>query len=290
MLLSFNKGLGKLVASPAYPGLLKSVEWKRGDALTLELRFYSSAQSLVTLALEVGYEMRFAVKASFLEAADTLALASVWTIVTTGDDICYRAALNLNGEDLKTLLGDAATLLLKGELTYTEDGANWTSSQTLAVTIDNDVIKGGEGAPSSLPDVEDWLTARAVRFDIIQALEAGEQLRARNNLGLAPYNAGDISEGFTADLNNGSIQYGILTNDTTINPPINGSEGKTLDICFYTSGGDWKLYFGSNVQPVSLSSDSRYFDLVNNRSYIIKMQRVGYYWTVLSINGPTLVD
>jgi hypothetical protein len=107
---------------------------------------------------------------------------------------------------------------------------------------------------------------------------------------LAPYNAGGISEGFTADLNNGSIQYGILTNDTTIYPPTNGSEGKTLDICFYTSGGDWKLYFGSNIQPVSLSSDSRYFDLVNNRSYIIKMQRVGYYWTVLSINGPTFVD
>lgn len=153
---SFNDALGKLVVSPAYQTLLNSVEWKRGDGMWLELRFYASAQSSVTRQLAEGYSIIFAVKETFEEEADTLAMADDWTEVVTGADVCYRARLRLSGDPLKELIGTADTINLKGELTYTEDPIeserDWTTSQTLRVTIDNDLIKGGEAMPGYPPN------------------------------------------------------------------------------------------------------------------------------------------
>lgn len=156
MLWSFNDALGKLVASPAYQTLLPSVEWKRGDGMWLELRFYTSSQSLVTRTLAAGYSIIFAVKETFEEEAPTLAMADDWTQVVNGADVCYRARLRLSGDDLLDLIGSAESISLKGELTYTEDPIeeerDWTTSQTLKVTISNDLIKGGEALPGYPPN------------------------------------------------------------------------------------------------------------------------------------------
>ena len=106
----------------------------------------------------------------------------------------------------------------------------------------------------------------------------------------APYDAGDISESFIANLTNGSSQYGIITNDTEIEVPINGNEGSELTITFYAEGGTWHLYFHNGIQMSSTARALLPITLENDRSYVIKMGVAGFLWTLQEIYGPTLVD
>ena len=176
--LFFDKAANRLTTTAGGRGILRSQEWKRGDMIQLRLRVYDGE---TPSDLGATWKIAFGMKESF--AGELLALASEddWT----EDDGVYSASLNLNTVEMVAALAGAAFLDTLGELTVSEDdGATWQSSQTLTVKVRNDVIQGDEGTPIELPDADDFVGDRAVRYDEAQALNAAQRSQALQNVGL----------------------------------------------------------------------------------------------------------
>ena len=159
----FDLGLGKLVALPGYNGLLTSVEHKRGDAVRLEMQF---SRGGVAEAIDGTLtEMIYVVKQSTEDDAVPLLLANVWTLdVASG---LWVAPLNSSIQELATLLDGVQFKDLLGEFIFTTTTTGPTSSQTLQVRVWNDVWKGSEGTPLTLPSSLEWLIARLADLDVV---------------------------------------------------------------------------------------------------------------------------
>lgn len=168
MNLYYDLDLKRLVTVAGGTGALRRIDFKLRDQLSISLRFFASG-----LASSIsGTDITFGLKAT--KAGDLLAAASTWT-ESSG---VYSAVLDLNTQDLIDAV-TADTLECVAELTCDDGGI--TSSQTVTAVVEKDVITGDEGAPTSLPTPEDWLDARAVRYDKVQTLDAGELAQAREN-------------------------------------------------------------------------------------------------------------
>ena len=72
----------------------------------------------------------------------------------------WTAALAADGVALTNCLGHAAYVDFLGEFSYTDDAGGPVSSQTIRVRLHNDLYKGTEGAPLSLPTPDEWLETR----------------------------------------------------------------------------------------------------------------------------------
>lgn len=162
-----GRGLNSVVTTAAV---------KARDRIRLDLYFSNNgvaedleADSLLVFALKTGYE----------EASGTLALVTDWELVAEGTGH-YRAWLNLNTEPLDTAVGDQASITALGEFSWSEDGDNWESSNTLTVTIRNDVYKGVETTPLELPTPADWLEDQLDAILIALGVEKYANLAAAN--------------------------------------------------------------------------------------------------------------
>lgn len=116
---------------------------KAGDTLLLDVTFHDGTAEV---DLAAGYQLAFAIKASRAAGAASYALVTVWTRVAVGR---YQARISLNTGPLIAAIGDGIQLLAVGEFSWSE-GNGWESSNTLTVTIENDVIKGTETPPQIL--------------------------------------------------------------------------------------------------------------------------------------------
>lgn len=101
-------------------------------------------------------------------------------------------------------------LLTRDDETFETVVTNWPC------TVMRGNTTGDEGTPTPLPTPEDWLDARAVRFDKVQTLSDDQKARARQNIGLpTPFADGTyrIGLGVTSD---GfiTITNGIITSIT----------------------------------------------------------------------------
>lgn len=145
-----NQSTNRLTRAIGLPSEVKAATFKARDTVTLDVVFHDGSAAV---ALAGGADLVFAIKTGFASGASTLALATVWEIVAPGH---YRSKINLNNEPLVTAIGDLAKLSAVAEISWNE-GDGWESSNTLAVTIENDVYKGIEGTPLELPSPLDWL-------------------------------------------------------------------------------------------------------------------------------------
>jgi hypothetical protein len=142
--LSFNIPTRKLVESATYLNAITGLSFKRGDLVKLRLRFYDGSSTPETIT---GTNLIFVLKAT--HAGEVLAVADSWSVA----DGIYTADLNLKSTELNDAVGANDSIKLLGELTYSEDGGtNWTSSQTVDVTVHNDVSKEEDVSPTPLPD------------------------------------------------------------------------------------------------------------------------------------------
>lgn len=113
----------------------------------------------------------------------------------TGDP--YVIDITLNTQELDDYLGvnstagdDVVSANVEFGISWTEDG--WETKQenndrVLGFLV-NDVNKQGDGTPIPLPTPSDWLSARAVRFDVVQSLTQPQKDRAMANLGMPTNN------------------------------------------------------------------------------------------------------
>ena len=151
----FDLATNRLVTTAGGRGVLRSQEVKRGDGLTIELRFYRGDDAA---SLEAGWEITMALKEDFAGEALALVTGAGWSEAAG----VYTAELDLNTDEMLAALAGAAFLDTLGEISIKNGaGVKPQSSQTVTFKVRNDVIKGDEGTPTSLPDALDWLRARA---------------------------------------------------------------------------------------------------------------------------------
>jgi hypothetical protein len=155
----FDLDLGMLVQAPGYARPLTAMMFKRGDAATLEVSFHRRSAALEELGGVA--EMIFVVKDGAANGAPALMLADAWTL-NAG---IYSAALAADFAALSALLGAALFKDLLGELTLTMAGGGPVSSQNIKVRVYNDLWKGTEGTPMSMPSPEEWLDERLPATD-----------------------------------------------------------------------------------------------------------------------------
>jgi len=140
----------EFLQSPSFPRALTTLALKRRDTDLIELQF---VRDRVVQDLPTGTTIRLGLKPSAVYTAEFLATGT-FTKSGTGTATRYLLDLNLNTVALNTAFAAATpepvTLAAMLEVEWTS-GTNISSSLTLPVTIANDVIRGDEGEPASVP-------------------------------------------------------------------------------------------------------------------------------------------
>ena len=147
MTLYFDLDSALLVSSPGTRDVVTSLAFKRGDSCTLSIQFVSSG---VVQELDSGATGKLGIKAAGDYAGDYIAAAPTWTKTGTLTDTVYSFSINLATDEINALLSGSTPLVAAiAELEFIV-GSIRTSSQTIPVTIYNDVIKGTESGPTDV--------------------------------------------------------------------------------------------------------------------------------------------
>ena len=147
MTLYFDLDSALLVSSPGTRDVVTSLNFKRGDSCTLSIQFVSSG---VVQELDSGATGKLGVKAAGDYAGDYIAAAPTWIKTGTLTDTVYSFSINLATDEINALLSGSIPLVAAiAELEFIV-GSIRTSSQTIPVTIYNDVIKGTESGPTDV--------------------------------------------------------------------------------------------------------------------------------------------
>jgi hypothetical protein len=162
-----NLATNRFVRAAGVNAVVSTAELKARDTVTLDVYFWNG---MAAAELAEGSDLVFVLKTGVASGAATLALIDDWDLVEPGH---YRAALDLNTVPLDAALGDVASVVVVGELTWSGDaGVSWESSNTLRVTLLNDVYKGVEGTPLELPEPAAWLLGNSAPVTEAEAASA----------------------------------------------------------------------------------------------------------------------
>lgn len=154
-------------------------QWiKRGDTKNFRIAIFKDR---VPYTLVDVTKMVFVVKESSDDSAPALILAptGAWTF----EGGYWIADMAVDGIALQALLDGKDSLSLFGEFTITTEADGTHTSQSLSLTVENDLWKGTEGTPLVLPTPEEWLDDRAVRKDSPQSNTEAEVIQALKNIG-----------------------------------------------------------------------------------------------------------
>lgn len=139
---------GAFVESPTFPRALQSARFKRRDNVRVAVGFLNEASEFVDIG--VGAAGVIGVKTLNEFSSPFLTSNNAWSNVGIGQ---FTFDLNLNTTAIDDLFADepssAAAML---EIQWTV-GSAVTSSNTLPVTIYNDLIRGTEASPTPPPTV-----------------------------------------------------------------------------------------------------------------------------------------
>jgi hypothetical protein len=135
-----------ILSSPTRP--LSILEFKRRDTDLLELQFVRSG---AVVEVSSSTSVRYGLKAADQYAADFLSTGS-FAKTGTGTAAVYTASFSLNTQPIADAFdAEPKSISAMLELEYT-DGTTVSSSITLPVTLHNDVIRGDEATPESIPE------------------------------------------------------------------------------------------------------------------------------------------
>jgi hypothetical protein len=190
--LYWNLSLGKLVSGPTSNVLINDLEFMRRDAAELRVYFQQSGSG-DPVNMPNTMEVRFALKPyASAGVPDFDADPVVFTAAFSENaDLSWSAFPSFNTTELNTAFAaDPVSITFAAQLTMRPDSgsSSWSSTQTLDVTVVNDLIIGDEGTPTNATDPTDYLTevqseARYVRYDASQSLDSTEKTQARTNIG-----------------------------------------------------------------------------------------------------------
>ncbi len=151
MRLYFDLDRGCFVSAPGVNDRVAALEMKRGDTVQVVLQF---CRGIVIQELLEGAAGRLGAKATGDFDGDYVAAATSWVKAGATTTTTYTFDLNLNTEELDELLGvgagtDVASVVLNFELEFNVEGI-LTSSNTVLLTVYNDVNRGSESGPTDI--------------------------------------------------------------------------------------------------------------------------------------------
>ena len=160
MRLHWDLTLGYIVRTQKSSTRLNILEFKRGDAASLELVFYANSMPVL---LQPGHALRFALKPKGHYDGDPLVYTATFSENTEARS--YTAEPSFNTTALTALFAspnapDRVDLIGEFSLRNGDETHGWQSSQTFNVSVMNDVIRGQEGTPGAAIDVQQswqWL-------------------------------------------------------------------------------------------------------------------------------------
>jgi len=153
-----------VVRSLGVPQVINAIRFKRTELVRLEVQFFRNGQVIEFDETALGI---FELKPVGQYDAEPLTGGSAWNKVSTGVNTYYFFTFTLVNDALDALFfvdgnpaNDIAVIPLMGEIQWTVDGGTH-KTQTLSVSIDNDVIRvgdvivGGGASPDYLIDDTD---------------------------------------------------------------------------------------------------------------------------------------
>ena len=146
MRVYINLDTNEPVVSPVLTQRVNTFYFVRRDTVPVEVQFVRGG---AVVELGAGATGAIGMKKTF--TGNFLASDSAWTKTGTGTSTVYQFDLNLNTANLDTeFTPDATTdsIDCKIEVSWTVSGTTSTTLPTTA-TVYNDVIRGGEGVPTS---------------------------------------------------------------------------------------------------------------------------------------------
>lgn len=172
MLLYIDVESQKLVEVAGTRIPLSSVAFKRGDSARVEIQFVSgtTVQELSGTTITGSFGLKEDGK---YDTATCVVGPASWTKEGSGTSTKYVFEPNFNTTALNTLLAhgdaddtnDVASVTLMGEISWTIDGAVY-STQEFDAIVANDVLKGGEASPIALEDeAQAWLADNGIVYD-----------------------------------------------------------------------------------------------------------------------------
>jgi hypothetical protein len=200
-----------LIAGPSDRRIVSQIQAKRGDNLPVEVQFLRSGQPVrlaASTVLTFGAKPLNQFDADPVVLDNTFAQSAAPTDPEETDNPVWTASPSLNTVDLNDLFlidgdpsNDPQFVDMSAEFTWMAAGDDGpTTIRTVVLRVLNDVVRGDEGTPITLPTPSDWLDARAVRYDKSQDLTPEEEAQARQNIRSGPggparvFTAADIVE------------------------------------------------------------------------------------------------
>jgi hypothetical protein len=141
-----NLDTSEFVVSSTLTQRVSTLYFTRRDTVPVEVQFVRSG---VVVELGAGATGACGMKKTY--TGSFLASDSAWTKTGTGTSTIYQFDLNLNTANMDAEFSpDASTdsITAKFEISWTVSGTTTTTLPTSAVVY-NDVIRGGEGVPTS---------------------------------------------------------------------------------------------------------------------------------------------
>lgn len=212
MKLIFDLDVGGFVSGPGNRDLIGNLAMKRGDTVSVQVAF---CRSINLVELDPGAAGALGIKQEGDYDAAFLANAAAWEKTGTGTQALYTFELNLNTEALDAALGTEASVATMLEMQFTV-GDSVTSSNTIQLTIQNDVIKGGEAGAVVIAEGEpvNWAlgsaAAGSIQIDDVPAnndtVTVGTRTYTWKTAAILP---GQITIGATVDDNATALQAAI---------------------------------------------------------------------------------
>lgn len=172
MLLVIDLESQTLVQVAGSRSALQTVNFKRGDSARIEVQFVvgTTVQELSGTTITGSFGLKEVGK---YDTATCIVGPASWTKEGTGTSTKYVFTPSFNTAALNTLLahGDAddtndeVNVTLMGEISWTIDGAVYSTQQFSAV-VANDILKGSEGPAIDVPAEQlSWLAANGIVYD-----------------------------------------------------------------------------------------------------------------------------
>ena len=142
-----------LVTKPGASSKLTRGDTKRGDVRSITVTFVRG--SVVVVPPGAMVEMIFVAKRSTSQASPPILLTNSWTFNPTLTR--WEGIVTQDSARILDILSSSTTTSLLAEFSFTTDEIGPLSSQIFTISLENDVWKGSEGTPLSLPSPLEWL-------------------------------------------------------------------------------------------------------------------------------------
>ena len=284
MNLYFDLDTGVFCSSPGSRDTVSALSFKRGDTVSLAVRFISG---IVVQELGVGATGKLGLKEQGEYDADFVASDAAWTKTGTGTSTVYTFNLNLATSELNALLNDdgtegndVASVDLMMEMEWTDGGVT-TSSNTITATVHNDVVKGSESGPAEIS--EGTPVNEAAASVTINPTGADNSVTYTADAAGAAGN--DITITYATPAAQSTTTVGVVGDAITVTP---GTKARMLVTGTLTSDGSTPvvftdlLYAGIDEGKAVFSHEATWEFTVNYSVYW-----VGSKWILRSLSGAT---